>query len=71
MLPACLFASEYSYNKNFFKQFIYTCKLGAMDGRKSNFILTFLLKWYLEYQIYQVQYLQSHKAGFRGYKIMN
>ena len=32
-------------------------------------ILTFLLQGCLVYQIYQVQYLQSHKLGFWGYKI--
>ena len=49
---------------------IYICKPSAIDGRKSNFILTFLLEGYLMYQIYQVQYLQSHKPGFWGLKII-
>ena len=31
---------------------------------KNNFILTFLLEGCLMYQLYQVQYLQSHKPGF-------
>ena len=46
---------------------IYICKL-SVYGHKSNFILTFLLEGCLVYQIYQVQYLQSHKLGFWGYK---
>ena len=49
-----VFASKYSYNKFFF---IYKCKPGAMYGRKSNLILTFLLEGCFVYQIYQVQYL--------------
>ena len=53
-----------------FYAIIYICKPGAINGRKSNFILTFLLEGCLVYQIYQVQYLQSHKPGFRGYKII-
>ena len=48
----------------------YICKPGAMYGRKNNFILTFLLEGCLVYQIYQVQYLQSHMAGFWGNKII-
>ena len=47
-----------------FLAIIYICKPGAIYGRKSNFILTFLLEGCLVYQIYQVQYLQSHKPGF-------
>ena len=47
-----------------FLAIIYICKPGAVYGRKSNFILTFLLEGCLVYQIYQVQYLQSHKPGF-------
>ena len=44
-------------------------KPGAIYDRKNNyFILTFLLQGLLVYQIYQVQYLQSHKPGFWGYK---
>ena len=47
------------------------CKPGAIYGRKSNyFILTFLLQGCLVYQIYQVQYLQSYKPDFWGYKII-
>ena len=56
-----------------FQAIIYICKPGAIYsiyGRKSNFILTFLLERCLVYQIYQVQYLQSHKPGFWGYKII-
>ena len=53
-----------------FYAIIYICKPGAINGRKSNFILTFLLEGCLVYQIYQVQYLQSYKPGFRGYKII-
>ena len=51
---------------------IYVCNPGAIYSHcgKSNFILTFLLEGCLEYQIYQVQYLQSNKAGFGGYKII-
>ena len=41
----------------------------ATYGHKSNFILTFLLEVCLVYQIYQVQYPQSHKLGFSGHKI--
>ena len=37
---------------------------------KNNFILTFLLEGCLMYQLYQVQYLQSHKPGFWGHKII-
>ena len=33
-------------------------------------ILTFLLEGCSVYQIYQVQYLQSHKPSFWGYKII-
>ena len=46
------------------------CKPGAIHGRKRNFILTFLLEGCPMYQIYQVQYLQIHKAGFWGHKII-
>ena len=49
---------------------IYICKQGVIYGRKSDFILTFLLEGCLLYQIYQTQYLQSHKPGFWGYKII-
>ena len=51
---------------------IYVCNPGAIYSHchKSDFILTFLLEGCLEYQIYQVQYLQSNKAGFGGYKII-
>ena len=64
------YASEYSCIIIIFYAIIYICKPGAINGRKSNFILTFLLEGCLVYQIYQVQYLQSHKPGFRGYKII-
>ena len=46
------------------------CKPDAIYGRKSNFILTFLLEGCLVYQIYQVQPLQSRKLGLLAYKIM-
>ena len=51
---------------------IYIWNSGAIYGHrgKSNFILTFLLEGCLEYQIYQVHYLQSNRAGFGGYKII-
>ena len=51
---------------------IYTWNPGAIYGHrgKNNFILTFLLAGCLEYQIYKVQYLQSNRAGFGGYKII-
>ena len=54
-----------------FKAVIYICKPGVIYGRKSNFVQTFLLEGCLVYQIYQVQYLQSHKPGFWGHKIIN
>ena len=53
-----------------FEAISYIYKPGAIYGRKSNFILTFLREGCLVYQIYQVQYLQSHKPGFWGYKIV-
>ena len=53
-----------------FRAVIYICKPGVIYGRKSDFILTFLLEGCLVYQIYQIQYLQSHKPGFWGYKII-
>ena len=55
---------------SFFQVIIYKCKPGAMYGRKSNFILTFLLEGCFVYQIYQIQYLQSHKPGLWDYKII-
>ena len=51
-----VFASEYSYNRFFSSNYL-KCKPGAMYGRKSNFILTFLLEGCFVYQIYKVQYL--------------
>ena len=51
-----------------FYAIIYICKPGAINGRKSNFILTFLLEGCLVYQIYQVQYLQSHKRALGATK---
>ena len=54
----------------FFKVIIHISKPGAIHGRKSNYILTFLLEGCLVYQIYQVQYCQSLKPGFWGYKII-
>ena len=65
-----VYASEYSCIIIIFYAIIYICKPGAINGLKSNFILTFLLEGCLVYQIYQVQYLQSHKPSFRGYKII-
>ena len=68
-----VFASEESYNRYLLNSYLhnYICKPGAMYGRKSNhFTLTFLFSGCLVYQIYQVQYLQSHKPGFWGYKII-
>ena len=53
-----------------FKVIIYMCKPSAIYGHKSYFILTFLLEGCLVYQIYQVQYLQRHKPGFWGYKVI-
>ena len=64
-----VFASEYSYNRFFSSNYL-KCKPGAMYGRKSNFILTFLLEGCFVYQIYQIQYLQSHKPGLWDYKII-
>ena len=68
-----VFASEESYNRYFLSNYLVHnyVKPGAIYGRKSNhFILTFLLQGCLVYQKYQVQYLQSHKPGFWGYKII-
>ena len=53
-----------------FKAVINICKPGAIYGRKSNFVPTFFLEGCLAYQIYQVQYLQYHKPGFWGYKLI-
>ena len=38
-------------------------------NRKSSFILTFFLEGCLVYQMYLVQYPQSHKLDFWGHKI--
>ena len=43
-----------------FNAIIFICKLGAIFSHKSNFILTLSPEGCLVYQIYQVQYLQSH-----------
>ena len=47
-----------------FLAIIYICKPGAIYSLKRNFVITFLLEGCPVYQIYQVQYLQSHKWGF-------
>ena len=47
---------------------IYIFKPGSIYGRKNNFILLFLLEGCFLYQIYQIQYLQSHKPGFGATK---
>ena len=44
---------ETPYNKVKQKHITYICKLGAIKGRKSNFILTFLLEGCLVYEVYQ------------------
>ena len=44
---------------------IYICKPGVIDGRKSNFILTFLFKGCLVYQVYQVARLQNDTSYAR------
>ena len=53
-----------------FHVIIYICKPGAIYGRKSNFILTFLFEGCLLNQVYQVQYLRNHKPSFWGYKMI-
>ena len=69
-----VYASEYSHYRHLFfsRQLSTFVKPGAIYGRKSNFILNFLLQGVrcLVYQIYQFQYLQSHKPGFYGYKMV-
>ena len=49
------YASELTAIICIFQVIIYICKLGAIYGHKSNFIITFLLEDCLVYQIYQVQ----------------
>ena len=48
----------------------YICQPGAIYGGKSNIIVTFLLEGCLVYQLYEIQYLQGHKPGFWGKRII-